>query len=309
MHQCRVYLPLGPAGVRTLHEEKGVRVAEGFAVTTALERAHPGEDEEGLEYLALQEALAAALAGREKPSALAVVAAADVPSDRSTCARRSPPRRSRGSCCATPSRSPRSWPSTSRSRRPGPATSPTCCGTTSPSSPRCSGSPPAAADRRRPALRTASLVGQPAAAHLEVLRPRDHEPPADGTARQAATSPPSRSSIRARSRSSTSGWGRTRPSCPTSEASSSERSTSWRSRAAEPLGALPLGEGARVRRPEEPADVAARRDLPVDAERQPADLLDREVDQVVGEVGAPGPGRTTTSAPTSYLPPRVAPIR
>lgn len=82
MHQCRVYLPLGPTGVRTLHSDKEVRVADGFAVTTALERAHPGEDEEGLEYLALQDALAAALAAREKPSALVVVAAADVPSDR-----------------------------------------------------------------------------------------------------------------------------------------------------------------------------------------------------------------------------------
>lgn len=82
MHQCRVYLPLGPAGVRTLHEEKGIRVADGYAVTTALERAHPEEDEEGLEYLALQDALAAALGARESRTALVVVAAADVPSDR-----------------------------------------------------------------------------------------------------------------------------------------------------------------------------------------------------------------------------------
>ncbi|GAA1893424.1 DUF6912 family protein [Lapillicoccus jejuensis] len=82
MHQCRVYLPLGPAGVRTLHQDKGIRVADGYAVTTALERAHPEEDEEGLEYLALQDALAAGLAARESRSSLVVVVAADVPSDR-----------------------------------------------------------------------------------------------------------------------------------------------------------------------------------------------------------------------------------
>lgn len=82
MHQCRVYLPLGPTGVRTLHQDKGIRAADGYAVTTALERAHPEEDEEGLEYLALQDALAAGLAARESRTALVVVAAADVPSDR-----------------------------------------------------------------------------------------------------------------------------------------------------------------------------------------------------------------------------------
>lgn len=78
MRQCRIYLPIDLTAVRTLRDSGVLAARDGYAVTQWLERQHPGEDEEGLEYLALDEARQAALAaGRDRRL---VIAAADVES-------------------------------------------------------------------------------------------------------------------------------------------------------------------------------------------------------------------------------------
>lgn len=79
MRQCRIYLPIDLTAVRTLRDSGALEARDGYAVTQWLERQHPGEDEEGLEYLALGEAKQAALAaGRDRRL---VVVAADVESE------------------------------------------------------------------------------------------------------------------------------------------------------------------------------------------------------------------------------------
>jgi len=79
MRQTRVYLPLSRAGLRRVAEAGSLdgSALTAFAVTRNLERAHAGQDEEGLEFLALGDATAAALVLRE-PGDRIVVAAADV---------------------------------------------------------------------------------------------------------------------------------------------------------------------------------------------------------------------------------------
>jgi len=79
MRQTRVYLPLSCAGLRRVAEARSLdgSALTAFAVTRALERAHPGQDEEDLEYLALSDATTAALVLRE-PGDRVLVAAADV---------------------------------------------------------------------------------------------------------------------------------------------------------------------------------------------------------------------------------------
>lgn len=78
MRQTRVYLPLSRAGLRRLAEDSSLdgSALTAFAVTQHLERAHPGRDEEDLEFLALGDATHAALVLRE-PGDPVLVAAAD----------------------------------------------------------------------------------------------------------------------------------------------------------------------------------------------------------------------------------------
>lgn len=79
MRQTRVYLPLSRTGLRRVAEDSSLdgSALTAFAVTQHLERAHPGRDEEDLEYLALGDATNAALVLRE-PGDPVLVAAADV---------------------------------------------------------------------------------------------------------------------------------------------------------------------------------------------------------------------------------------
>ncbi|MEO3935979.1 hypothetical protein V3N99_04380 [Dermatophilaceae bacterium Soc4.6] len=80
MHQCRVYLPLPPDAIQMWLGGNEMRIADGFAVTEWLERAHPTEDEEGLEYLALMAARDAAVVARDGSDRPLVIAAADLDS-------------------------------------------------------------------------------------------------------------------------------------------------------------------------------------------------------------------------------------
>ena len=79
MRAARVYLPLSAAQLEALAGPgQSVTPTIGYAVTDRLERAHPGADEEQLEYAAFQAASAEAarrLAGKPERR---VVAAADV---------------------------------------------------------------------------------------------------------------------------------------------------------------------------------------------------------------------------------------
>jgi hypothetical protein len=79
MRQTRVYLPLSRSGLRRVADVRSIdgTTLTAFAVTRQLERAHPGQDEEHLEYLAFGDAAQAALVLRE-PGDRIVVAAADV---------------------------------------------------------------------------------------------------------------------------------------------------------------------------------------------------------------------------------------
>ncbi|WP_295702601.1 hypothetical protein [Lapillicoccus sp.] len=79
MRQCRIYLPIDPAAVRTLQETRTLQAREAYAVTQWLERQYPSEDEEGLEFIALGEAKQAAL-DRDQDDRLVIVAA-DVESE------------------------------------------------------------------------------------------------------------------------------------------------------------------------------------------------------------------------------------
>lgn len=76
MKDSRVYLPLDVEQMEQLSTSRSLTGSPiaGFAVTPELRSAHPGEDDEGWEYLAMQDAATSA-AGR----GLRVVAAADLP--------------------------------------------------------------------------------------------------------------------------------------------------------------------------------------------------------------------------------------
>lgn len=69
----RVYLALTPADLDELASRGLLPEAPATAVTPALEAAYPQEDEEGLEFQAIQEAAAATVAGQR-----VLVAAADL---------------------------------------------------------------------------------------------------------------------------------------------------------------------------------------------------------------------------------------
>lgn len=69
----RVYLALTPAHLDELATRGVLPEAPATAVTPALEAAYPQEDEEGLEFQAIQEAAAATVAGQR-----VLVAAADL---------------------------------------------------------------------------------------------------------------------------------------------------------------------------------------------------------------------------------------
>lgn len=79
MRQTRIYLPLSRTTLRRLAEAQALEgtALTAFAVTQHLERAHPGADEEELEFLALGDAAEAALVLRE-PGDRLLLAAADV---------------------------------------------------------------------------------------------------------------------------------------------------------------------------------------------------------------------------------------
>lgn len=81
MHDCRVYALVDAAGLRRLRETSELLAPEVHAVTQWLEREHPAEDEEGLEYLALRAAVSGGVRARTTDTTLLVVAAADVSSD------------------------------------------------------------------------------------------------------------------------------------------------------------------------------------------------------------------------------------
>jgi len=81
VHQCRVYLPIDSDVIQMLLSTNEIRIPSGYAVTEWLERAHPAEDEEGLEYLALVAARDAAVVARDGSDRPLVVAAVDVDSD------------------------------------------------------------------------------------------------------------------------------------------------------------------------------------------------------------------------------------
>ncbi len=77
MRQTRVYLPLSRAALRRMADSRSLdgSALTAFTVTRHLEKAHPGQDEEGLEYLALGDAADAALVLREPGDRILVVAA------------------------------------------------------------------------------------------------------------------------------------------------------------------------------------------------------------------------------------------
>lgn len=103
MRQTRVYLPLSRSMLLRLAASGSVESNGGsttaFAVTHLLQRAHPGVDEEGLEYLAFLDAARAARVMREHQADRRVLAAADV---ESTCIRSDPDEG--GSACGPVSR-------------------------------------------------------------------------------------------------------------------------------------------------------------------------------------------------------------
>ncbi|MDQ2756532.1 MAG: hypothetical protein M3Y71_08205 [Actinomycetota bacterium] len=81
MHQCRVYLPVDLASILQLLAGNEIHLSDGYAVTEWLERAHPAEDEEGLEFLALTSARTAAVVDRDGSDRPLVIAAVDLDSD------------------------------------------------------------------------------------------------------------------------------------------------------------------------------------------------------------------------------------
>ncbi len=83
MRQTRIYLPLSRGSLSLLAQARALDPAPttAFAVTRQLERAHPGLDEEDLEFHAMGEAAEAADALRERPEDRRVLAAADVEQD------------------------------------------------------------------------------------------------------------------------------------------------------------------------------------------------------------------------------------
>lgn len=87
--QTRIYVPTTTTGIRRLAVE-GVLAdlpIAGYAVTPALRQAHPGADEEDLEYAAFLDATSAAVIGGARSGGLGstparrVVLAADVDAD------------------------------------------------------------------------------------------------------------------------------------------------------------------------------------------------------------------------------------
>lgn len=70
----RVYVLVSAAGLRQLREGAELPPSPAYAVTPALRRLHPQDDEEGLEYLALR-----AAAADHDAVGRCVIAAADAP--------------------------------------------------------------------------------------------------------------------------------------------------------------------------------------------------------------------------------------
>ena len=82
MRRARVYLPLSGADLDALTgPERSLAPAIGYAVTQRLERAHPGADEEALEYAAFSAAVAEAARRLGGSPARRLVGAADVDRD------------------------------------------------------------------------------------------------------------------------------------------------------------------------------------------------------------------------------------